>query len=216
MISFRTLKRASPYPSFFLEECTGNKRKIRAVDKEGRLLGQKVDAVAYPKETTGEKYMHSSFKNKSIRHNEMERVKLSGWDGYSCARCSEPNDSGSNECSVGSCSINSGSPNKSPGHFVAIDHQVIDSLCSDAESFYGSENQENSYLPPEKEVAASIHGLELHAYRCTLQALYASGPFSWEQEELLTNLRITLHIPNDEHLMELKNLISSGAGIQNS
>lgn len=41
MISFRTLKRASPYPSFFLEECTGNKRKIRAVDKEGRLLRQK-------------------------------------------------------------------------------------------------------------------------------------------------------------------------------
>lgn len=216
MISSRTLKRASPYPSSFLDECTGSIQKIRAVDKEGRLLRQKVDAVAYPQENMGEKYMHSSFKNKSNRHNEMERVKLSGWVGYSCARCLEPNDSGSDECSVGSCNINSESPNKSPGHFVAIGHQVIDSLCSDAEYFYGSKNQENCYLPPEKEVASSIHELELHAYRYTLQALFASGPFSWEQEELLTNLRITLHIPNDEHLMELKNLISAGAGIQNS
>lgn len=62
----------------------------------------------------------------------------------------------------------------------------------------------------------SIHGLELHAYRYTLQALYASGPFSWEQEELLTNLRTTLRISNDEHLVELKNLIFAGAGIRNS
>lgn len=63
-------------------------------------------------------------------------------------------------------------------------------------------------LPLGEDVAARIHRLESHAYRCTLEALYASGPLSWEQEALLTNLRITLHITNDEHLMELRNLIS--------
>ncbi|KAI7753491.1 hypothetical protein M8C21_027363 [Ambrosia artemisiifolia] len=55
-----------------------------------------------------------------------------------------------------------------------------------------------------------VHGLELHAYRFTLEALYASGPLSWDKEALLTNLRINLHISNDEHLEGLRNLISTG------
>lgn len=63
-------------------------------------------------------------------------------------------------------------------------------------------------LPLGEDVAARIHRLELRAYRCTLEAFYASGSLSWEQEALLTNLRITLHITNDEHLRELRNLIS--------
>ncbi|WOH03751.1 hypothetical protein DCAR_0623151 [Daucus carota subsp. sativus] len=56
----------------------------------------------------------------------------------------------------------------------------------------------------------STHKLALHAYRRTLKELYASGPLSWEKEGLLTNLRMTLHISNDEHLIELKKLISGG------
>ena len=63
---------------------------------------------------------------------------------------------------------------------------------------------------PKEVVAEIIHRLELHAYHSTLEVLYASGPLSWEHEELLTNLRISLHISNDEHLMEIKNLVSSG------
>ena len=87
--------------------------------------------------------------------------------------------------------------------------QETDTL-SDAESYHrpGSE-RESSSLPSNEEVEVSIHSLELHAYRSTLEALYASGPLSWDQEALLTNLRIMLHISNDEHLKELKHLIST-------
>ncbi|KAL7187463.1 hypothetical protein ACSBR1_037523 [Camellia fascicularis] len=220
VVSSGTLKRASPYRSSLLDACTANFQKRRAIENEGRRqrfvpapLQEKVDAVAYPRENLGEKCMHSSSNNRSNGYYEMERAKLSGLVGCPIARSSEPNDSDSDECSVGSCSVTSESPIKFPSHFVAGRLQVTDALCSDAESFSGSGNQENCLFPPQEEVVASIHRLELHAYRCTLEALYASGPLSWDQEALLTNLRIMLHISNDEHLTELRNLISVGTGI---
>ncbi|PSS17778.1 DUF724 domain-containing protein [Actinidia chinensis var. chinensis] len=220
LVSSRTLKRASPYCSSLLDAYAGNVQKIRAIDKEGRRqrfvpapLQEKVDAVAYPREILGEKYMHSSSNNRSNGCNEMEREKLSGLVRCSLARNPESNDSDSDACSVGSCSINGDSLNKFPSHFVAGPCQDVDTLSCDEESFFGSGNQENCHFPPGEEVAASIHRLELRAYQCTLEALYASGPLSWEQEAMLTNLRITLHISNDEHLTELRNLICAGTGI---
>ncbi|XP_057478952.1 DUF724 domain-containing protein 3-like isoform X4 [Actinidia eriantha] len=220
LVSSRILKRASPYCSSLLDAYAGKVQKIRAIDKEGTRqrfvpdpLQEKVDAVAYPQEILGEKYMHSSSNNRSNGSNEMEREKLSGLVQCSLARRSEPHDSDSDACSVGSCSINGDSPNKFPSHFVAGPCRDIDTRSSDAESCFGSGNQENCHFPPVEEVAASIHRLELHAYRCTLEALYTSGPLSWEQEAMLTNLRITLHISNDEHLTELKNLICAGTCI---
>ncbi|CAL5358984.1 unnamed protein product [Camellia sinensis] len=219
MVSSGTLKRASPYRSSLFDACTANFQKRRAIENEGRRqrfapapLQEKVDAVVYPRENLGEKCMHSSSNNRSNGYYEMERAKLSGLVGCSIARSSEPNDSDSDECSVGSCSVTSESPIKFPSHFVAGRLQVTDALCSDAESFSGSGNQENCLFPLQEEVVASVHRLELHAYRCTLEALYASGPLSWDQEALLTNLRIMLHISNDEHLTELRNLISVGTG----
>ncbi|MCL7047155.1 hypothetical protein MKW94_003606 [Papaver nudicaule] len=44
----------------------------------------------------------------------------------------------------------------------------------------------------EMELAAEIHRLELHAYRCTMEVLYASGPLRREHEELMTNLTFNL------------------------
>lgn len=92
---------------------------------------------------------------------------------------------------------------------LAVFHET-DSLSSDAESCCAARYEEHCDLPPEDGIAESMHNLELHAYRRTLKELYASGPLSWEKEGLLTTLRITLHISNDEHLMELKNLLSGG------
>ncbi|CAK9176307.1 unnamed protein product [Ilex paraguariensis] len=215
MVSSRTLKRASPYYSSTLEAYPGNFHKIRGIEKEGTRapLVEKVDAVAYPKENLGEKYMHSFFINKSNGYYELERGKLNGVVGCSLAKSSDPDDSDSDECSVGSCSVTSKSPIKFRGRFVPIPCRETVTLCSDAESScnLGGED-ENCLLPPKEEVAESIHRLELHAYRCTLEAFYASGPLSWEKEELLTNLRITLYISNDEHLKELRDLISAGTG----
>ncbi|XP_014629998.1 uncharacterized protein LOC114408985 isoform X3 [Glycine soja] len=88
--------------------------------------------------------------------------------------------------------------------------QEEDTLYSDAESLDVGDVDKGGSTSPKEVVAEIIHRLELHAYHSTLEVLYASGPLSWEHEELLTNLRISLHISNDEHLMEIKNLVSSG------
>ncbi|KAJ8551528.1 hypothetical protein K7X08_021543 [Anisodus acutangulus] len=164
----------------------------------------------------GEKYVNASFNNWFDGYYGLMPAKRSGANGYSPARIGESNDSDSDACSVGSCSINHESPNK-VSSFSEVHCQVPDLLCSDAESFQSSaeeREEESCRVSSEKNnVAASIRELELHAYRCTLEALYVSGPLSWEQEALLTNLRIALHISNDEHLTELRTLISSGTGI---
>ncbi|KAM7260402.1 hypothetical protein ACFE04_016143 [Oxalis oulophora] len=59
------------------------------------------------------------------------------------------------------------------------------------------------------ELEADVRRLELHAYKSTMQALYALGPLSWEQESLLTNLRLSLHISDDDHLLHLRHLMSA-------
>ncbi|CAH8390100.1 unnamed protein product [Eruca vesicaria subsp. sativa] len=57
--------------------------------------------------------------------------------------------------------------------------------------------------------AADIHRLELDAYRCSIERLHASGPIiTWEQETWITNLRLRLNISNEEHLLQIRNLIS--------
>ncbi|KAK8555398.1 hypothetical protein V6N13_045930 [Hibiscus sabdariffa] len=114
------------------------------------------------------------------------------------------NDAASVTCSVGSCSVSS-------NNFYRLRHcvstgpiEVVDGECSDAESFCPRGDKEgNCLLSTKEELAAEIHKIELHAYRCTLEALHASGPLSWELETIVTN----------EHLMELRNLISSDTSI---
>ncbi|KAI3790247.1 hypothetical protein L2E82_03148 [Cichorium intybus] len=107
--------------------------------------------------------------------------------------------------SVGSCSID----NKSSGF------EDIEGNDSDGESVcqVGYQQDKNIFLG-KKELGAEIHRLELQAYRRTIEALHASGPLSWEKESMVTNLRMSLHISNDEHLIEIKNLISSASSIR--
>ncbi|KAJ6406267.1 hypothetical protein OIU84_009901 [Salix udensis] len=174
---------------------------------------KKVDAVACPRECLGETYMHASSNNQTIGSCEMKR----GTPNYAvdfCGRRLEPNGSDSNACSVGSCSVTSDSPNRLFNNVLAGNNPDADTLISDAKSFYGhGDEEENCSIPLGEDVTARVRRLELHAYRCTLEAFYASGPLSWEQEALMTNLRISLNISNDEHLMELRNLISAETSI---
>lgn len=170
-------------------------------------LPEKVHAVAYPREFLGEKNMHASFN--TIGYNQLEMANINDCSQF---RSSKISSSDSDACSVGSCSINSQSRNNYCV-FVPLSCQDTD-ICSDAESCFGSGSErKSSSVPLKEDVDISIHRLELHAYRSTLEALYASGPLSWEQEALITNLRIMLHISNDEHLIELKHLISSKTAI---
>lgn len=220
----RALKRASHF-SISHVEADLRPQKLRAVGKHDMpyrgVSGcaiqslNKVDAVAYPRENLGETDTCAS-SNQNAVFNEMERgrkiVRVFSFPGKS----SEPRDSSSDACSVGSCSVISSSANSSysPNLSVPIPSEEADSISSKSESFVGHGDEEGNQisLPPRDDVPEKIHRLELHAYRCTLEALYASGPLSWEQEAMLTNLRLSLHISNDEHMMELKNLISGGIG----
>ncbi|KAL8115912.1 hypothetical protein AgCh_022418 [Apium graveolens] len=217
---YRTLKRASPYCSSLIQENSGHVKKLRAAEKEDRrhqglpVNVDQVDAVAHPRKNLGEKYNRSSFNNITNGYNELDRRDLNDFIGCCVARDSESNDSDSNMSSVGSCSAISRTLNRFSTRMLVVSYQEANSLSSDAESCCGgSRDKESGGLPPEESIAESMHSLELHTYRRTLEELYASGPLSWEKEGLLTNLRITLHISNDEHLMELKNLISGGQEI---
>ncbi|XP_054821723.1 uncharacterized protein LOC129320339 isoform X2 [Prosopis cineraria] len=111
---------------------------------------------------------------------------------------------------VGSCSVIGGNWNKLRYPVYAIAAEDLEGATSDAESACHCRYEEgNCFLSSEEEMQAEIHRLELHAYHCIIEALHASGPLSWEQEALITNLRLSLHISNDEHSKEIKNLISS-------
>lgn len=111
------------------------------------------------------------------------------------------------ECSVASCSINN-------VEYFANDNQQCSVGCAssspdDAMSACPcTSGRENNNIFS-SESAIDIHELELEAYQSTVRALYASGPLTWEQESLLTNLRLSLNISNEEHLLQLRHLLSS-------
>ncbi|XP_054788835.1 uncharacterized protein LOC129294464 [Prosopis cineraria] len=205
LVSSTSLKRVSPYCSSFIDTYP---RKMRAVMNEEVL--EKVDAGSYPSEHMGEKCMLASFNNGTNQYNEMAMVNPNNGTSHCLERISDSNDSCSDICSVGSCSVISSGPNKFSSDMLAGLCQDADSLCSDAESLDVGGEEEKCSLYPKEDIAARIHRLELHAYCSTLKAMFASGPLTWEQEALLTNLRISLHISNDEHLLEIRNLVSSG------
>ncbi|XP_047324883.1 uncharacterized protein LOC124928676 isoform X1 [Impatiens glandulifera] len=107
-------------------------------------------------------------------------------------------------------------PKEKPGekgkHYSSFnDYDDNDDACSVGScSVVISGNTKNGVINyNEKNIGAKVRSLEKYAYRSTLVALFASGPLSWEQEVMLTNLRSTLHISDDEHLVELRNLLSS-------
>lgn len=213
----RSLKRMSPYGSSINEAHNGPTQKLRAIEKDGRKqrlavaaaapVFEKAGCVSYPRAILGER----TLKIIPSAYNQMVRVKVNDVPGI---RNVELNSSDSDACSVGSCSVTDRSPSNFDMPSMYLVSRETDSIYSDAESGHGSGfDRKSSSLPPVEEVGISIRRLELQAYRRTLEALYASGPLSWEQESMLTNLRIMLHISNDEHLMELKYLISAKTAV---
>ncbi|CAL5439970.1 unnamed protein product [Camellia sinensis] len=97
------------------------------------------------------------------------------------------------------------------GNSVKHENEDTDSFRSDAEPFHGRwYEKEGSDLMKNKELVARDHKLELRAYCNALKALFASGPLSWEDEMEVTELRLSLHISDDEHLVEIRNLMDWG------
>ncbi|KAL3633439.1 hypothetical protein CASFOL_022201 [Castilleja foliolosa] len=161
--------------------------------------------------------MSNCFRKTGPQHNarpkKIRRTVQESTQGYSVfeahngraqkLRAIEKVDENSDGCSVGSCSIATQYLKTLNSRFLPMH---TSDLGSDAESFHHGSGSGREKV---EELEVSICEIELHAYRSTLGALYASGPLSWEQEAMLTNLRIMLHISNDQHLKELKNLISN-------
>jgi len=215
-----------------IEVYAGRSQKIRVGEERSlqhqinvlrlRQLPEKVDDVACSQEVLGEKCIHPSFLNKITGCSEMilEREKKDGDGGaVGCSRSIslETGDDDSVSTSIGSCSVYRSHSRKLHHVFAAGPFKDNDGECSDAESFCQLRVEGGSFpLPAKAEFKEEIHRLELHAYRCTIEALHASGPLSWEQELLLTNLRDSLHISNDEHLREIRNLVSPSACIPSS
>ena len=224
VVSARSLKRASPFCSSYVEPYPS---KVRAIEKQmahrqvvsrppPSPLNEVVDVVASPGNSLGEKDMLASFGNQTFGNIGIESESVDGASSCYFKRStgfSDSDDSNDTDtCSVvASCSVNSNNMNELCGNVLAGPSQGADTdCCSDAESFCGSrdDEEEKCAFPLLEEEASKIHRLELRAYHSTMVAIHASGPLSWEKVSLLTNLRIALHISNDEHLMEVRNLIS--------
>ena len=197
-----------------VEDGIGACMKIGTVKKEGRCKTmtvmpsskslKKAYAVASPCKLLGGNYMNASLNNN--RATEFFETD-SDWarpneDRYFFLGSLDSCDSES----VGSCSINN-IPNGSADHPVSGPTPDLESQDDEAEAFCGAGRE--TTCSNEEDLAAEVHRQELHAYRCTIMALYASGPLSWEKENLLTDLRLMLHISNDEHLSEVRHLVST-------
>ncbi|KAL2338330.1 hypothetical protein Fmac_012776 [Flemingia macrophylla] len=203
---------AEPPPKFWaLENDDGRCHKTRVRNPPKPL--KQVQGVGFPRVAVAEECVPGSVNNRKTRISNMmdiERRKQTVAVGCPFGENLESNHADSITCSVGSCSITTRNSYKLQFPVSAGPFEDVDSSFSDAESVCERGYEEGNCSPPtQEELAAEIHRLELHAYRCTIEALHASGPLSWEQEALMTNLRLSLHISNDEHLMELRNLISS-------
>ncbi|XP_020590385.1 uncharacterized protein LOC110031502 [Phalaenopsis equestris] len=196
-----------------VEKCTGPLRKKTAVEKEGFRHGvfgcnpmlEKVDAVPPSQTLLGERNRRNSLIN--IDRGIFEAIQVvqrENADSEHYLRLmQERTDAESVSSSVGSCGANK-SPYRSTGHHFNDSGQYMESH-NDFLQASAALGREASF-PTKEALHQAIHSLELHAYRSTMAAFFASGPINWEQEALLTNLRQMLHISIDEHLMELKNL----------
>ena len=118
----------------------------------------------------------------------------------------EHNDARSVSSSIGSCSP-CGGPSRPYCNPTACPTQDTDSSLSTVDAYRRAIKK--LYSAKKDEWAGKFHHLELHAYHLTLMKLNSSGTLTWKQEGYLTNLRLGLHISNDEHQSELKRLAST-------
>lgn len=148
--------------------------------------------------------MHSY--SNSMQDN-MELDKGETDDAFSFNRSLEPNTADRSQCSTYSAT---GSNVVDLSYNYSLSHTNKDlDCCSDiANSFSGPHSGRKHYIRVQREMNAEVRKYEVQAYSSTLKVLYASGSITWEHEALMTDLRLILHISNDEHLLALRQLAS--------
>lgn len=189
---------------------TGEKRKARMETNDPDLLRQtsprNIDAVTFSKVSNLENCMAKSGKTRRTMKTQLQADKIF-LDEHATPLFRIPMGIAeeTNECSVASCSSNDTEESFGGARRHSRNTPGKSSNAVPSSPYEGERDHEKNF---KDKLAASIHMLELHAYRSTLRALHASGPLSWEQESLLTNLRLSLNITNEEHLLHLKQLLS--------
>ncbi|KAG6476112.1 uncharacterized protein LOC122022534 [Zingiber officinale] len=184
---------------------TGKRRKV---SMEGRGTSpRKIDVVTFSKVSNLEKCMLKSGKTRRTVKTGLQADKVF-LDEHATPLFRIPMGVAeeTDECSVASCSSNDTEESCFGGARRHSRNASGKSTNVMPSSPYEGEREHETIF--KDKLAASIHMLELRAYRSTLRALHASGPLSWEQETLLTNLRLSLNISNEEHLLHLKQLLS--------
>lgn len=201
--SIRNLKRnLSSYCRFYSANLDGITDKKKQWSR--RALPKEVDGLSFSKDMISGHFQHI-FGRGTIASNAMGDRSKDAMNLLSIPlTVSEEED---DECSVASCSSGKEAlvHSHQDGHLKGNKFTITD----DAMSSCSLKHQKEFQSEYRDELAANVHELELHAYRSTVQAFHASGPLSWEQESLLTNLRLSLNISNEEHLLHLRHLLSA-------
>ncbi|KAE8704037.1 hypothetical protein F3Y22_tig00110462pilonHSYRG00556 [Hibiscus syriacus] len=162
-------------------------------------LFNQVDDISFPHVGVDEKDIKRSIN----RNNRMENApSFCSYDSWRPVLSAEDSD----QCSVASCSSN-----HVADYASQISRRTLENTPDNSEaesSFPYSCDKRDQPSSSVSDKVFDIHGLELRAYKSTVKALYASGPLTWGQEFLLTNLRLSLNISDEEHLLQLRNLLS--------
>uniref|UniRef100_A0A0A9GKQ8 ENT domain-containing protein n=1 Tax=Arundo donax TaxID=35708 RepID=A0A0A9GKQ8_ARUDO len=212
----RGMKRKSSAISTNPPQCSEITKRLQTPHRDGRYsklvdrgslrFTEMVDAVDSPCLMLGEKYMHASL---NMRKNGDLKTNLSGVIADASYKWGTRTNADLSDTESISSSVGSSSPNSSPhrSQYYNLANQSGD-ICSRTDDVEASISERETSEHDNDGSREETHLLELHAYRATLLALYTCGSISWEQETLLTNLRLTLNISTDEHLAELRNLVS--------
>ncbi|EEF41383.1 uncharacterized protein LOC8274714 isoform X2 [Ricinus communis] len=194
----RMISRSNTY--YCLERACKDLRKCHRPLTRKLPLFRQVDDISSQKARADEK-----FKEGIIEMDAYTAKRATDW------LCNSPKSLSteeSDQCSVASCSSNNFCDFPSHNCCKALE-AISDNSDAESSSFPCSSVNISSTPYFEQKLEANIHELEFQAYKSTVRALYASGPLSWEQESLLTNLRLSLHISDEEHLLQLKHLLST-------
>lgn len=200
IIPSSTLKRSAPYASPLAENSL-KKLKIRIYGKHIRAVQlhtrqtDNVHARAWLPQNCDDIRTEQSCNVGTSEHDNFPKETPNPFEG-SLIRSHKFTDSHTTSSSVGSCSFSCGG-----GKAPCCPETAA--LSSDADSCSAGEYNKMFNLSPKE---AEHYRLKLHEYRKLLKVFHSSGFISWENEGLLTDLRMSLHISDDDHLMELRRL----------
>ncbi|KAE8660677.1 hypothetical protein F3Y22_tig00116951pilonHSYRG00639 [Hibiscus syriacus] len=200
-LSMRAIHKVYAHQSeeFNIEKHFGGKLMTRkSPHKRTHPLFNRVDEFSYRHAGINEKFIKLTKTNNRMEDTNPNFV----YHSSSPAWYTENSD----QCSVASCSFNGVADF---GGWISPKSSENIPDHSDAESSFPSLCVKRNLPSSHVDKVVNIHELERHAYKSTVEALYVSGPLTWEQEEMLTNLRLSLNISDDEHLLQLRHLLSA-------